>query len=218
MSAEETGALSLHEALTTTRAVRKRLDLHRPVPREVLLSCLEAAVQAPTGSNRQEWQFVFVSEPEKKRALAERYSRSWYAYSARPRPRYAEGDLRGERLPRVVSSAQYLADHMHEAPWLMVPCIKGRLPENAPVAAEASLWGSILPAFWSFMLAARGRGLGTAWTTLHLVYERECAEILGIPYPDYTQAGLTPIAYTLGAEFKPAARVPLDSVAHWEGW
>ena len=175
-------------------------------------------MQAPTGSNRQEWQFVFVSDPEKKRAVAEHYSRSWYAYAAQPRPRYAEGDVRAERQPLVVSSAQYLADHMHEAPWLMIPCIKGRLPEHPPVAAQAALWGSILPAFWSFMLAARGHGLGTAWTTLHLVYERECAEILGIPYADYTQAGLTPIAYTQGSEFKPAARVPLDSVAHWEGW
>ena len=218
MAAEGGSELSVDEALTSTRAVRKRLDLQRPVPRELLLECLQVAVQAPTGSNRQGWQFVFVSDPEKKRAVAERYARSWFAYNADRRTTYPEGDPRREQLPKVVSSARYLAEHMHEAPWLLIPCIEGRLPEGASVALQASLWGSILPAFWSFMLAARARGLGTAWTTLHLVYERECAQILGIPYDSYTQAGLTPIAYTQGEAFRPATRLPLETVVHWEGW
>ena len=198
--------------------MRKRLDLERPVPRELLLECLSAAVQAPTGGNRQVWQFVFISDPGKKRAIAEHYARSWGAYSAQRPPRYAEGDVRGAQLPRIVSSSQYLADHMHEVPWLLIPCVRGRLPEGASVAEQAGLWGSILPAFWSFMLAARARGLGTAWTTLHLVYERECAEILGIPFERYTQAGLTPIAYSRGQDFKPAPRLPLDPVTHWDSW
>jgi nitroreductase len=219
MAVEEPfGPLSVDEALTTTRAVRKRLDFSRPVPRELLLECLEIALQAPTGSNRQGWQFVFVSDSDKKRAIAEYYVRTWRDYSQLPRPDYAEGDVRSESMTRVASSAQYLADHLHEAPWLLIPCHRGRLPENAPVILQAGFWGSILPAFWSFMLAARARGLGTAWTTFHLAYERECAEILGIPYERYTQAGLTPIAYTRGTEFKPAPRVPLQSVVHFETW
>jgi nitroreductase len=207
-----------HKVLTTTRAVRKRLDFDRPVPRELLLECLEVAVQAPTGSNRQEWQFVFVDDAEKKRAIADHYGRAWDAYSSGPRPEYAEGDVRREHQPRVVSSARYLRERMHEAPWLMIPCIRGRLREGATTAEQAGLWGSIVPAFWSFLLAARARGLGTAYTTLHLVYEREVAEILGIPFDQVTQAGLTPIAYYTGEDFAPAARVPLESITHWNGW
>ncbi len=203
--------------LTTTRAARRRLDLGRPVPRELLLECLEVALQAPTGSNRQGWQFVLVSDPDRKRAVAEHYRRSWYAYAARPRPAYPEGDPRGARMDRVVRSARYLADHMAEAPWLVIPCLEGRLAAGASTAEQASFWGSILPAFWSFMLAARARGLGTAWTTLHLVYERDVAEILGIPYDRYTQAGLSPVAYLRG-EPGAALRIPASQVAHWEKW
>ena len=210
--------LGADEVLTTTRAVRRRLDFDRPVPRELLLECLQVAVQAPTGSNRQEWHFVFVDDAERKRAIAEHYGRSWDAYSSLPRPAYPDGDVRGERQPRVVSSARYLRERMHEAPWLMIPVIRGRLRENASTAEQAGAWGSIVPAFWSFLLAARARGLGTAYTTLHLVYEREVAEVLGIPYAEYTQAGLTPIAYYTGDGFRPAARVPLDAITHWNGW
>jgi nitroreductase len=213
-----TSELDADQVLTTTRAVRKRLDLSRPVPRELLLECLEIAVQAPTGSNRQGWHFVFVSDPETKTAVAGHYRRSWEAYSQVPPPSYDEADVRGQRMASVKSSARYLAEHMHEAPWLAIPVVHGRLPEGAPAAAHASLWGSILPAFWSFMLAARARGLGTAWTTLHLVYEREVAEILGIPHQKFTQAGLTPVAFSTGTEFKPAARIPLEGITHWDCW
>jgi nitroreductase len=209
---------SADEVLTTTRSVRRRLDLTRPVPRELLLECLEIAVQAPTGGNRQGWHFVFVSDPEKKRAVADRYRRSYDAYAQVPRPDYEESDVRGQRMDRLRGSSRYLADHMHEAPWLAIPVIHGRLPEDASAATQASLWGSILPAFWSFMLAARGRGLGTTWTTLHLVYEREVAEVLGIPYERFTQAGLTPVAFTTGGDFHPVARIPMEGVTHWEGW
>lgn len=217
-STAATTPLTADEVLTTTRAVRKRLDLDRPVARELLLECLQVAVQAPTGSNRQEWHFVFVDDPAQKQAIADHYGRAWDRYNALPRPRYAEGDVRGERLPRVVSSAMYLRQRMHEAPWLMIPCIRGRLREGATTAEQAGLWGSIVPAFWSFLLAARARGLGTAFTTLHLVYEREVAEVLGIPFEEYTQAGMTPIAYFTGDGFRPAVRLPLADVVHWNGW
>jgi nitroreductase len=213
-----TSPLNADHILTTTRAVRKRLDFDRPVPRDLVEECLEIAVQAPTGSNRQGWQFVLVSDPERKRAIAEHYRRSWYAYSERSRPQYEPEDVRTQRGLRVKTSARYLADNMHRAPWLLIPAIEGRLPEGARTVEQAGLWGSILPAFWSFMLAARARGLGTAWTTLHLAYEREVAEILGIPYDQYTQAGLSPIAFTVGDRFSPAPRIPLDSVVHWERW
>jgi nitroreductase len=206
--------LTVDEVLTTTRTVRRRLDFDRQVPRELLLECLDVAVQAPTGSNRQEWQFVFVDDPERKRAIAEHYGRSWDAYSAQPRPRYAEG----ERQRRLIESAAYLRRRMHEAPWLMIPCIHGRLGQGATTVQQAGLWGSIVPAFWSFLLAARARGLGTAFTTLHLAYEREVAEILGIPHDEYTQAGLTPIAYFTGDDFRPAPRIPLETVTHWNAW
>jgi nitroreductase len=211
-------ALAPDEVLTTTRAVRKRLDLARPVPRELLMQCLEIAVQAPTGSNRQGWHFVFVSDAEKKRAVAEHYRRSWETYVKMPPPSYDPSDVRAQHVDHVRSSAQHLADHMHEAPWLLIPVAHGRLPPSASTGAQASLWGSILPAFWSFMLAARARGLGTAWTTLHLAYELEVAEVLGIPYERFTQAGLTPIAFFTGAGFKPAARIPLEGITHWDGW
>jgi nitroreductase len=218
MATERRAEPTADEILTTTRAVRRRLDFDRPVPRELLLECLQVAVQAPTGSNRQGWHFVFVGDPDRKRAIAELYGRSWDAYSSLPRPAYPDGDIRGERQPHVVSSAKYLRERMHEAPWLLIPCIRGRLGPGASTAEQAGLWGSIVPAFWSFLLAARARGLGTAYTTLHLVFEREVAEVLGIPYDEYTQAGLTPIAYYSGEGFKPAARVPLDSITHWDRW
>jgi nitroreductase len=205
--------------LTTTRSVRKRLDFDRPVPRELLLECLEVAVQAPTGSNSQGWQFVIVTDAEKKRAIGEWYRESWYAYASKRGPRYERDDLRREQLPRVASSAQYLADRMHEIPAMVIPCIEGRV--DLPGASNldtAGLYGSILPAAWSFMLAARDRGLVGAWTTLHLKYERETADLLGIPYERYTQAALITLGFSTGGDFKPAERIALESLVHWEQW
>ncbi|WP_299560830.1 nitroreductase family protein [uncultured Mycolicibacterium sp.] len=209
--------LSVDELLTTTRSVRKRLDLTRPVPREVLLECLELALQAPTGSNAQGWQWVFVEDPDKKKALADIYRANAYAYLDQPRPAY--DDVRGERMDKVRDSARYLADHFHEVPVLLVPCLEGR-PDHAPAGVSASFWGSLLPAVWSFMLALRSRGLGSAWTTLHLIGdgERQAAEVLGIPYEQYSQGGLFPVAYTVGTDFRPAKRLPAEQVVHWNGW
>ena len=205
--------------LTTTRSVRKRLDFDRPVPRELLLECLEVAVQAPTGSNSQGWQFIVITDANKKQVIGELYRRSWYAYAATGGRRYAKDDLRREQLPRVASSAQYLADRMHEVPVMVIPCIEGRV--DSPGVANldmAGLYGSIIPAAWSFMLAARDRGVVGSWTTLHLRYELEVAELLGIPYERYTQAALLAMGFSTGGEFKPAQRIPLDGIVHWENW
>jgi nitroreductase len=205
--------------LTTTRSVRKRIDFDRPVPREVLLECLEVAVQAPTGGNTQGWAWVIVTDAEKKRVIGDLYNKSWTAYSkGRSRP-YAENDPRLEQLPRVVSSSQYLADRMHEVPVMVIPCLEGRV--DGPGLGNqilAGFYGSILPAAWSFMLAARDRGLVGAWTTLHLKYEREVADLLSIPYERYTQAALLALGFSTGGDFKPAQRLPLDGIVHWEKW
>lgn len=209
---------SCDELLTTTRSVRKRLDLARPVPPELLEACLEIALQAPTGSNSQGWQFVVVTDADKRRALAELYNRAFRPYVGRAdQPSYAEGDPRAAQRPKVLSSATYLADHLHEVPVHLVPCIEGRV-EQAPAFAQASVYGSILPAVWSFMLAARARGLGSAWTTLHLPYEKEAAEILGIPFERYTQVALLPVAWFKGEGFRPAPRIPARELTHWDAW
>lgn len=212
--------LSADEVLTTTRAVRKRLDFDRPVEPSVVEECLQIALQAPTGSNNQGWHWVMVTDADKKMALADIYRRNFADYRKIVQTRtYKEGDLRGEQAAGVSASAEYLTEHFHRVPIMMVPCIMGRL-DNASVELGAGAWGSLLPAVWSFMLAARERGLGTAWTTIHLGQdgEQRAAEILGIPFEKVTQAGLFPIAYTIGTDFKPAKRLPLDRILHWDQW
>jgi nitroreductase len=175
--------MDAHTVLTTTRSVRKRMDFDRPVPRELILECIEVAVQAPTGSNRQGWHFVIVTDAEKKKVIGDLYRKSWEAYSGSRGPQYAEDDPRRDQMPRIASSSQYLADRMHEVPAMVIPCIHGRVDRPGVTNLEiAGLYGSILPAAWSFMLAARHRSLVTAWTTLHLKYEKEISELLGIPY------------------------------------
>ncbi len=210
--------LSVDEVLTTTRSVRKRLDLDKPVPRGVLRECLELALQAPTGSNSQGWQWVFVEDAEKKKAIADIYLRNATGYLRQPRPDYAEGDIRGERMGSVRDSACYLAEHMHEVPVLMIPCLQGRA-ETAQLGG-VSFWASLFPAAWSFCLALRSRGLGSCWTTLHLLAdgERQSSEILGIPYDEYSQGGLFPIAYTKGTDFKSAKRLSAETLMHWNTW
>jgi nitroreductase len=209
--------LSVDELLTTTRSVRKRLDLEKPVPREILLECLDLALQAPTGSNSQGWQFVFVDDPEKKRALADVYRTAATPYLDAEKPTY--GDVRDERTPLVMGSAKYLNEHLHEVPVMLIPCLEGR-PDGAPAGRSASFWGSLLPAAWSFMLALRSRGLGSAWTTLHLAGdgEKQAAEILGIPFDEYSQGGLFPVAYTKGTDFRRAKRLPAEQFTHWNTW
>jgi nitroreductase len=210
--------LSVDEVLSTTRSVRKRLDFDKPVSHEVLMECLDLALQAPTGSNSQGWQWVFVDDPERKKAIADIYLRHARVYLAAPPAEYPEGDTRGERMGKVRDSAMYLAEHMHEAPVLLIPCIEGR-DDQSPLGG-VSFWASLFPAVWSFCLALRSRGLGSCWTTLHLVGdgERKAAEVLGIPFENYSQAGLFPIAYTKGTDFRPAKRLPAETLTHWNTW
>lgn len=211
--------LSPDELLTTTRSVRLRLDLTRPVSRTLIEECLEIAQQAPSGGNQQTWSFLILTDPEKRKALGALYKQGWEAYIKVVAERRAQEEPAFPRrdVMRIYRSAQYLADHIGEVPLLVVPCITGR-PENTGVEEQAGFWGSILPATWSFMLAARARGLGTCWTTLHLLHEQEAAELLGIPYDQVTQAALIPVAHTIGEEFRPGPRRPLESVVHWEQW
>ncbi|CAB4896113.1 unannotated protein [freshwater metagenome] len=212
--------LSADEVLTTTRSVRKRLDFDRPVERSVVEECLDIALQAPTGSNSQGWHWIVVEDAAKKQALADIYKDNFAIYAKSPRSAtYAEGDMRAEQAGRVTESAMFLTEHFHRVPLMLIPCISGRL-DGIPAFAAASAWGSLLPAVWSFMLAARERSLGSAWTTIHLMNggEQKAAELLGIPYDQVTQAGLFPIAYTVGTEFKQAKRLPLDPVLHWDKW
>jgi nitroreductase len=205
--------LSFDDVLTTTRSVRKRLDLEKPVPREVLLECLELALQAPTGSNSQGWQWVFVEDADKRKAIADIYRTNATPYLDLPKPEY--GDVRDEQRPRVYDSAKFLNDHLHEVPVMLIPCLEGR-----PEGTGAGFWGSLLPGVWSFMLALRSRGLGSAYTTLHLLGEgeKQAAELLGIPFDRYSQGGLFPIAYTKGTDFRPAKRLPAEQVAHFNSW
>jgi nitroreductase len=211
--------LSADEVLTTTRAVRKRLDFDTPVSREVIEECLDIALQAPSGSNSQGWHWVMVTDPAKKKGLADIYKENFQEYAKVAQSNsYQEGDLRHTQRDKITESATYLVENFHRAPVIMVPCISGKL-DKAPTFRAASAWGSLLPAVWSFMLAARERGLGTAWTTIHLIGdgERQAKELLGIP-DGVTQAGMFPIAYTIGTDFKPAKRLPLDPILHWDRW
>ena len=204
---------SIDHALTTTRSVRKRLDLGRPVEPEIIERCIDIAVQAPIASNQPTYHFLVVTDPGKRAAVASWYLRSFdvYAQSA-PDREYVFVD----KAELVRSSARYLADHMHEVPVLVIPCVDGRV-DGAPVARVASVYGSILPAAWSFMIALRSRGLGSAWTTLHLVHEKEVAELLSIP-DGVTQTALIPVAYFKGEDFKPAKRLPASERTYWNGW
>jgi nitroreductase len=214
-----TPTLSIDEVLTTTRAVRRRLDLNRPVELEVLKECLEIALQAPTPGASQRWHFVVVTDPAQRLALAALYRKSfedYAAYRVQVQTSITDGPA-AAAFARMMDSAHYLTEHLQDVPVHVIPCIEGRA-EKGTLMEQAGLWSAILPASWSFMLAARARGLGTVLTNLHLQYEREAAEVLGIPFASITQAALIPVAYTLGTLFKPASRKPLEEVVHWNSW
>jgi nitroreductase len=200
--------------LSTTRSVRKRLDFDRPVPKEIVLEALRLAVQAPTGSNVQGWQWVVVEDQAKKDAIAELYRKAWASYAGNANP----DEIPGQQ-GRVVGSAQYLAENLQRAPLFVIPTIKADVPvRDLPDGAIAGFYGSIIPAAWSFLLALRSRGLGSVWTTLHLLHEAQTRKILGIP-EDFAQVALFPVAYTLGTDFKPAKRAkPVEAITHWDSW
>lgn len=212
--------LTAEEVLTTTRAVRKRLDLTRPVEMDVIEACITTALQAPSGSNAQRWHFVVVTDKAKRAGLAELYHRAFSKYRDMPIAAgnlFADDPSRSDQQRRVMESSIYLAEHLQDVPVHVIPCIEGRAKEGG-FLPSASIWGSLFPAAWSFMLAARMRGLGTSWTTLHLAYEQEAAELLGIPYETVSQGLLIPVAYTIGPDFRPARRKSLSAVMHIDGW
>ncbi|QQQ79564.1 nitroreductase family protein [Saccharothrix sp. 6-C] len=211
--------LSPDELLSTTRAVRRRLDTSRPVERSLLEECLELAVQAPTGRNRQRWEFVVVTDADKRRAVAE-----WWRKGLSDPTQHVPHDGVDRNAqpvgtqPRERASGAALYERLHEVPVLLIPAVHVVRSERPSTVAQANTWGSILPAVWSFMLAARSRGLGTVWTTPHLHYEREVAEVLGIPYESVMQVALIPVAHTIGTTFRPGPRAPLSEVVHWDSW
>lgn len=209
--------LTPDELLTTTRTVRKRLDLARPVPMKLVRECLEIALQAPSGSNRQSWHWVVVTDPEKRAAIGALYRKAVRHYLDSPGAAgrlFADDPERAPVQARVGDSVAYLGENLGQVPVLVIPCVQAG---SLPAGNQAGLWGSLLPAAWSYMLAARARGLGTAWTTLHLRHEAEVAGLLGLP-ADVRQGVLIPTAYTVGTGFRPAARQPLDTVLHVDGW
>ncbi|WP_103354980.1 nitroreductase family protein [Amycolatopsis sp. CA-128772] len=207
------------ELLTTTRTVRKRLDLERPVPLDLVKHCVQVALQAPSGSNTQRWQWLVVTDAGRRAALGAIYRRACQEYleSARAAGKlFADDPERSKVQQRVGDSVAYLADRMGDVPVLVVPCLETESTE-LPAGNQAGLWASLLPAVWSFMLAARSVTLGTAWTTLHLKYEQEAAEVLELP-KNVHQAALIPTAFYTGETFKPAARQPLEEVLHLDRW
>jgi len=208
-----TAQLSVDELLTTTRAVRRKLDFDRPVPRAVLHECFELALQAPTASNLALAGFLVVESAGRRRALAEIYRRAVEIYRQDPASagNTPTGDpVRDATQRRVRRSVEHLAEHLHRVPALVVPCLLA--PTDGTRATEATFLASVIPAAWSFCLAARSRGLGTAWTTLHLLFEREAADILDIPYDTVRQLALIPVAHTTATRFGRAARPSVDSV------
>jgi nitroreductase len=213
--------LTPDEVLRTTRAVRKRLDFARPVEDDVIRECVSAAMQAPSGSNNMTMRFVVVKDEGKRKAIGEIYRQCFEIYKSMDGI-YAgslkkDTDAEQAQQHRVTESALYLADHMGDAPALVIACTAGRL-DGAPAMMAVSSMGNVLPGMWSFMLAARARGLGTAWTTVGLMQEQAIADVVGIPFAEVQQSCLSPLAYTTGTDFKPAMRPEPDAIIHWDTW
>ncbi len=202
---------TVDELLSTTRSVRKRLDLTRPVGREVILECIQLAMQAPTASNTQDWRWLVITDADKRAAIAEIYRSIGAQYLA-----YAADNASDAQTQRVYQSAMSLTETLADVPVHVIPCLTQRIDTAEPGIAAAA-WASIIPAGWSFLLALRSRGLGSVWTTMHLFKEREVAELLGIP-PTVTQAALFPVAYTIGTDFRPAKRPPAETITFWNSW
>lgn len=202
---------AVDELLTTTRAVRHRLDLTRPVDREVILECVQLATQAPTASNAQDWRWMVITDGDKRAAIAEIYRSIGADYLA-----HAAASTTDPQTRRVYQSALGLTETLAKVPVHVIPCLEGRFDDTDQLAA-ASAWASIIPAGWSFLLALRSRGLGSVWTTMHLAKAQEVAELLGIP-STVTQAALFPVAYTIGTDFRPAVRPPAETITFWNTW
>lgn len=214
--------LTNDELLTTTRAVRKRLDYDRPVDDQDIRDCVRIAMQSPSGSNSMTMQFVIVQDEAKRAAIGDIYGKCFDIYRTMDGV-YAgsikkDTDSEQAQQDRVTNSAEHLAATMGQAPALVIACTKSGRLDGAPAMMSASSMGNVLPAMWSFMLAARARGLGTAWTTVGLMMEQEIADVVGIPFDEVQQACLSPLAYTVGTDFKPAARPDPETIIHWDSW
>ena len=225
------------QLLTTTRSVRRRLDLEKPVHPETIRTCLQLAIHAPTAEDRQNWRWLVLTDPDKRRIVADYYRLSWINHSTR-----ISGKRRGrwrnaDRNARTQQSAQWLADHMAEVPVLVLPCVLGAPISDREAALRDKAWGaeadsslsparlvgdstfygSIFPAIWSFQLALRSRGLASCITSLHLPFYRMVAQELGIP-GNITQIALLPVAYLRGDSIGPAPRRPAEEVTIWNEW
>ena len=208
--------LTVDEVLSTTRAVRRRLDVTRQVPRALLEECLELALQAPNGANRNEWRWIIADDPELVAKLAAEYKAAMGVYQgSRTGAAALTDDVPGG--DRIATSAYALADKLHQLPAILIPLMAGR-PESKSLAEQSPMWGSILQAVWSFFLALRERGLGSVWTTVASRREKQIAELLGIPHDRYTQVGMFPIAYTVGTDFKKVYRKPVSEVLSYNGF
>lgn len=206
--------------LSTTRSVRKRLDLSRDVPLGLVRECLEIALQAPTSANRQHWSFIVITDTEQRQKIAKIYQRQWDWLASTPYSvggRFAGDPVRAPQQARAADSGAYLAGHLAEVPVLVLPCIEVEGDGQITPANQADTWGSIMPAAWSYMLAARTRGLGTAWTSLSTSAEPDIRAVIGYPDNVY-HAALIPTAYYTGETFKPGKRQPLDDVLHLDTW
>ena len=217
---------SVDHVLATTRSVRLRLDLDREVPRNLIDEALELALQSPTGANTQTWRFMVITEPDIKAGIADCYRRGADKYIADQTAMtrtgvsatrdFDENDMRQSQKAGVWKSSSHLLENMHRVPAMILPCIESRFEHEEPFV-QASMYGSILPAAWSLMLALRARRIASAWTSLHLIYEQEVRELLGMP-DNYTQGALLPIAWLKGGELKRAKRLPLSEVCFWNRW
>jgi nitroreductase len=201
-------AYDLFDIMATTRSMRRLKP--DPVPDRLVRKILEAGVSAPSGGNMQRWRFLVVRDPEVKRTVGALYKRAWDEVVY---PRYSAGapapGTDSERFKRMLGAAQHLADHIHEAPLWIVPCMEGANPAR-------TAGSSIYPAVQNMLLAARALGLGATLTTLYLNFEKEAEAALGLP-PEVHSYALLPIGYPLG-RFGPVRRVPLAEVVYEDRW
>ena len=210
-----TASNDFFEVVRTTRSVRRRLDFDRPVEPEVLERCIDGAVQAPTGLNQESWRFLVLTDDEPKRQIANLYQASFDDLARRLQAERPPG-LEGMRPPEERPTYVELAQNLHRMPALILVCSEGR-PDPKHAGMQLAFYASVLPAAWSLMLSLRAEGLGATWTTLLVAEEERVAESLGIP-EGVTQTFLLPIAYTLGARLRPAARKPAVDVTYWNRW
>lgn len=216
-------SLTPKELLTTTRAVRKRLDLEKPVEIELVKKCIEIAQQAPSASNRQNWHFLIITDQYLKNSLSDLFQKGWHSYIDSPtsvaKTMNSDDPKKSKTQRRIYESAKYLVDNLRNVPVFVIPCVEGRTDgSNVSVVVQSAIWGSIAPAVWNFVLAARLYGLGTTWTSFHLRFEKDAAELLKIPYEKVMQVALLPVAFYKGSSFRPAPRDPVDKIIHVNTW